>query len=68
MAWEVVAAAAAWSRPRPPSHIHPPTRPHLRFRTDTLLGLASVPLIPLLRDCWVDGYAPVQVRRVWEQV
>lgn len=30
-----------------------------RFRSDTLLGLASVPLTPLLQDCWVDGYAPV---------
>lgn len=30
-----------------------------RFRADTLLGVASVPLTPLLHDCWVDGYAPV---------
>jgi hypothetical protein len=30
-----------------------------RFRSDTLLGMASVPLLPLLQDCWVDGYAPV---------
>ena len=30
-----------------------------RFRTDSLLGIASVPLEPLLHDCWVDGYAPV---------
>lgn len=33
--------------------------PALRLRADTLLGVASVPLAPLLHDCWVDGYAPV---------
>lgn len=30
-----------------------------RVRADSLLGVASVPLTPLLHDCWVDGYAPV---------
>ncbi len=30
-----------------------------RFRSDTLLGLASVPLHPLLQDCRVDAYVPV---------
>ena len=30
-----------------------------RFRSDTLLGVASVPLTPMLHDQWVDGYAPV---------
>lgn len=30
-----------------------------RYRADTLLGLASVPLEPMLQDCWVDGIAPV---------
>jgi hypothetical protein len=24
-----------------------------------LLGVASVPMSPLLHNCWVDGYAPV---------
>ncbi|GFH32063.1 uncharacterized protein HaLaN_31217, partial [Haematococcus lacustris] len=28
-------------------------------RADMLLGVASVPLAPLLHDCWVDGQAPV---------
>ncbi len=27
-----------------------------------LLGVASVPLTPLLNDCWVDGLAPVYAR------
>ncbi|GAX73423.1 hypothetical protein CEUSTIGMA_g875.t1 [Chlamydomonas eustigma] len=35
-----------------------------RFRSDTLLGLASVSLLPLLQDCWVDGYVPVQALMV----
>ncbi|KAL6757254.1 hypothetical protein V8C86DRAFT_2629461 [Haematococcus lacustris] len=30
-----------------------------KFRADMLLGVASVPLAPLLHDCWVDGQAPV---------
>jgi hypothetical protein len=30
-----------------------------RFSADMLLGVASVPLSPLLQECWVDGYAPV---------
>lgn len=32
--------------------------PH-RLRADMLLGVASVSLSALLRECWVDGYAPV---------
>ncbi|KAK9829775.1 hypothetical protein WJX72_007833 [[Myrmecia] bisecta] len=30
-----------------------------RFKADTLMGVASIPLAPLLQESWVDGSAPV---------
>ncbi len=30
-----------------------------RFQQDTLLGVASIPLSPLLQESWVQGTAPV---------
>lgn len=30
-----------------------------RFQQDTLLGVATVPLSPLLQESWVQGTAPV---------
>ncbi len=57
--YPAAAALALCTTPHAPRPMHHAPCTTRRFRADTLLGVASVPLTPLLHDQWVDGVAPV---------